>query len=127
MRFQPIRATAAIFFAVLILLAGGASAHHSAAAYDVEKIVAITGVVKVFRWKNPHTLVSLAVTGDDGTVVIWQIEGNGASNLVRAGWRRSMLTVGESVTIHANPMKNGEPGGRLRGATLADGSLVGEK
>jgi len=110
-----------------LLLTAGAAAHHSAAAYDIEKNVAISGVVKSFSWRNPHTLISLAVTDEKGTVVIWKFEGNGASNLVRNGWKRSMLKVGDHVTIHANPMKNGKPGGRLQGATLADGSLVGQK
>ncbi len=113
--------------AVYLLLPGSTHAHHSAAAYDIEKNVAVTGVVETFRWKNPHTLVSLAVTDEDGNVVIWNFEGNGASNLVRNGWKRSMLKVGDHVTIHANPMKSGQPGGRLQGATLEDGTTVGEQ
>ena len=127
MKFQAARTAATASIATIILLSSSASAHHSAAVYDVEKTIEVTGIVRAFRWKNPHTLVTLAVTDDDGTEVIWRFEGNGASNLVRAGWRRSMLAVGERVTIHANPMKNGESGGRLQGATLADGSLVGQK
>jgi len=107
------------------LLLATADAHHSAAAYDVEKTIEVTGTVTEFRWKNPHTLVRLAVTDAHGVVVIWNFEGNGASGLVRNGWRRSLLAVGQHVTIHANPLRNAAPGGRLQGVTLADGSLVG--
>jgi len=111
----------------LMFAAGFSFAHHSAAAYDVETTVEVTGIVKTFRWKNPHTLVTLIVTGEDGTDVEWNFEGNGASNLVAAGWKRSMLKVGESATIIANPMKNGNAGGRLQGIALADGTIVGDK
>lgn len=127
MSFERNQSIAIVGIAVGLLMTSGAAAHHSAAAYDIEKNVAVSGVVKSFSWRNPHTLVSLAVTGKDGSVVIWKFEGNGASNLVRNGWKRSMLKVGDHVTIHANPMKNGNPGGRLQGATLADGELVGQK
>lgn len=127
MSFKQIRSMATVGVAVCLLISISVDAHHSAAAYDIEKNVAVTGIIKSFRWKNPHTLISLEVTDADGTVVIWKFEGNGASNLVRNGWKRSMLKVGDRVTIHANPMKNGEPGGRLQGATLTDGSLIGEK
>jgi len=127
MVLKLVRSVTAVAVAVFSLLPGSTYAHHSAASYDIEKKVAVTGVVETFRWKNPHTLISLAVTNEDGSVVIWNFEGNGASNLVRNGWKRSMLKVGDHVTIHANPMKNGEPGGRLQGATLEDGTTVGEK
>ena len=113
--------------ASIVVFAGTALAHHSAAAYDVEMTTTVTGIVKAFRWKNPHTLVTLTVTDEDGSAVDWNFEGNGASNLVRNGWKRSMLKVGETATIHANPMKSGEPGGRLQGITLPDGSVVGAK
>ena len=113
--------------ALLLLLTGAAFAHHSAAAYDVETTIEVTGVVKTFRWKNPHTLVTLIVTGEDGTEVSWNFEGNGASNLVAAGWKRPMLVVGESATIIANPMKSRKPGGRLQGIELPDGTIIGDK
>lgn len=127
MNFERVQSVATIGIVVTLLTTTGAAAHHSAAAYDIEKNVAVSGVVKSFSWRNPHTLVSLAVTDGDGSVVIWKFEGNGASNLVRNGWKRSMLKAGDHVTIHANPMKNGKPGGRLQGATLTDGSVVGQK
>ncbi|NOX68225.1 MAG: hypothetical protein GXP15_03490 [Gammaproteobacteria bacterium] len=127
MSFERNQSIAIVGIAVGLLMTSSAAAHHSAAAYDLEKNVAVSGVVRSFSWRNPHTLVSLAVTDKDGSVVIWKFEGNGASNLVRNGWKRSMLKVGDHVTIHANPMKNGHPGGRLQGATLADGELVGQK
>ena len=127
MRFErkPGIVTAAV--ALLLLVTGAAFAHHSAAAYDVETTIEVTGVVKTFRWKNPHTLVTLVVTGEDGVEESWNFEGNGASNLVAAGWKRTMLIVGESATIIANPMKSGQPGGRLQGIELPDGTVIGDK
>jgi hypothetical protein len=126
-RFERKLGIAAAAVALLLLVTGASFAHHSAAAYDVETTIEVTGVVKTFRWKNPHTLVTLVVTGEDGAEVSWNFEGNGASNLVAAGWKRSMLIVGESATIIANPMKSGNPGGRLQGIELPDGTVVGDK
>ena len=45
--------------------------------------------------------------------------------MVREGWRRSMLKIGDQVTIHYNPLRNGQPGGILQGADLADGQFMG--
>ncbi len=100
-------------------------AHHSAARFDTKATIEITGVVREFAWKNPHAWIKLDVTGKDGKVVRWEFEGNGATYLLRTGWRRSTLELGKSVTIIGNPLKSGEPGGRFFGAKLTDGSTAG--
>jgi hypothetical protein len=38
--------------------------HHSNVAFEVNKIITLTGVVTEFRWVNPHTWIGLSV--DDG-------------------------------------------------------------
>ena len=34
-----------------------AFAHHSPAAFEAQKTVTLTGVIKEFRWQNPHTWI----------------------------------------------------------------------
>ncbi|SUZ83704.1 uncharacterized protein METZ01_LOCUS36558, partial [marine metagenome] len=109
----------------LFLLAFNANAHHSSAAYDRETVLKISGVIQEFRWKNPHSHIKLEVSSEDENNIIWNFEGGGATTMVREGWRRSMLKIGDQVTIHYNPLRNGQPGGILQGADLADGQFMG--
>ena len=44
-----------LVLAGVLLAATPASPHHSNVAYEVTKVITITGVVKEFRWVNPHT------------------------------------------------------------------------
>jgi hypothetical protein len=41
-----------------------------------------------------------------------------------AGWRRSTLKPGDTVTIVAHPLSDGQPGANLVKATLADGTTL---
>ena len=52
--------------AVLMLVATGASAHHSAAGIDQTKTVTVVGVVKEFKWANPHSWIDVDVTDEQG-------------------------------------------------------------
>ncbi len=53
---------------VLAGLAGGAAvdAHHSFAMFDQSRMVTLHGVVKDFRWSNPHVFIQLVAGGRRG-------------------------------------------------------------
>ena len=61
--------------AVLALPAVPALAHHSNSAYQVDKIITLTGTVKEWRWMNPHTWLYLTVKDANGKDQEWAIEG----------------------------------------------------
>ena len=44
-------------------------AHHGSAAFDTGKEVTLKGTVKEWVYSNPHCLLRLDVTGEDGQVV----------------------------------------------------------
>ena len=44
--------------------------------------------------------------------------------MVQAGWRKSTLKVGDSVTIVGRPLKDGRPGVQLLRAILADKTVL---
>ena len=46
----------------MLMVATTAWAHHSGAGVDRTRTVTITGVVKEFRWTNPHSWIDLEVT-----------------------------------------------------------------
>ena len=44
-----------------------AHAHHSSAMYDTKRLVTLRGVVKEFRWTNPHVSMIIETdTSDNG-------------------------------------------------------------
>jgi hypothetical protein len=99
-------------------------AHHSGAGVDRTKTVTVTGVIKEFRWTNPHSWIDLEVTDAKGTAV-WSIEMNPPPFLIRGGWRSSTLKPGDKVSVTLNPIRTGEPGVIFVSVALPDGRVLG--
>ncbi|MFO1503546.1 MAG: DUF6152 family protein [Steroidobacteraceae bacterium] len=108
-----------------LLLAAPALAHHSSAMFDASKEVQIKGVVKVFKFENPHVNIVVTVPGDKpGTGTDWYIEAASVRGLAMAGWRRSTLKPGDVITVVGRPLRDGQPGASLVRAILADGTTL---
>ncbi len=106
-----------------LALAAPAAAHHSYAMFDRDKDLALAGAVKEWRWTNPHTFMVLIVPKAGGPDAEWRIEGQSTEVLRLKGWNRDMVKVGDKVTVHIKPLKNGTNGGQLAGVTAADGQV----
>jgi hypothetical protein len=112
----------------LLSAASAAVAHHSFdAEYDSKKPFTITGFVTKVDWLNPHAFVSIDVK--DGTSVkIYRIEMGPPYALVRGGWKRDTLKVGDRVTVvNAAAAKDGSNAGGSMPTTamvLADGQKL---
>ena len=117
------RARAFRLAGAMLLVVSAAWAHHSGAGVDRTRTVTITGVVKEFRWTNPHSWIDLEVT-DKGAATVWSIEMNPPPYLVRSGWKASTLKAGDKVSVTLNPIRTGEPGGIFVSVTLADGRVL---
>ena len=103
------------------LITSPALAHHSTAMYDQSKTVELKGVVKAWLYTNPHSLLSISVKNASGTVEEYNFEANGPGYLVRNGWKRDSIKVGDTVTVQVNPLRDGRAGGNLVEVTLPDG------
>jgi hypothetical protein len=103
-----------------------AGAHHSAAGVDQTKSVTISGVLKEFKWANPHSWMDIEVTGDTGQTKLWSVEMTAPAYLARAGWTSKTVKPGDKVTVTVRPMKNGDPGGLFVNITLPDGRVLGQ-
>lgn len=115
------------FILMLVALTVAASqprAHHSAAAYDESKTMQIAGEITRLQWRNPHVIVRIEVTDEDGNTAQWPLETAGISRLVRDGWTKDLLAPGTIVKAELHPTKRGVPGGILRWVTLADGRVL---
>jgi hypothetical protein len=98
--------------------------HHSNVAYEVTKVITITGVVKEFVWSNPHTWLHVIVDDGQGGKVEWACEGRAPGILLRAGWTRNSLKPGETVTVDMSPAKNGSKTSIIARVTKADGTIL---
>jgi hypothetical protein len=100
---------------VVLVLLGGAprTAHHwLSASFDASRPFTLTGVVATFSWTNPHVALSLDVTDPaSGAVVRWMMDMGSPSSLVRLGWTKSMVTIGETVVVEGIPSRDGRPVG----------------
>ncbi len=109
----------------IVILAAPLLAHHSfAAEYDEKKPVTLKGVVTKVEWSNPHARFYVDVTDDKGNVTNWNLELASPNVLVRNGWKRNSLQVGDAVEVSGSQAKDGSNMANARAVTLSDGRKV---
>jgi hypothetical protein len=107
----------------LFLASTAIRAHHSfSAAFDATRPVEVTGVVTAVRIENPHAWFYVDVTDAKGQVTNWGFEGNTPTSLVRAGYKRDSVKVGDKVTVKGVRARDlSAPRGAVREIILSDG------
>src|SRR5947208_1421775 len=87
-------------FSMMIVNVKPVTAHHSFdAEYDSKKLATVTGVVTKLDWINPHAYVFLDSRDESGTVKSFRIEMGPPYALVRGGWKRDTVKIGDKVTV----------------------------
>jgi hypothetical protein len=103
----------------IILTSGPAIAHHSfAAEFNAQTPLNLSGVVTKIEWMNPHTYFYMDVAGADGAVVNWGMEMGSPNGLMRQGWTRNTLKVGDEITVEGSQAKDGTNVGNARVVVL---------
>ena len=122
------RAKLAVAIAGLALLTGSGAtyAHHSfAAEFDANKPFKFTGKVTKVEWMNPHTFFYLDVVDEETKKVTnWGVEMGSPNILMRNGWRRDSMKIGDVVTVTGSRAKNGSTLGNARSVTLSTGKQL---
>ena len=117
---------------VMFAFAPFAKAHHSFAVHFVaDELVEVKGVVKEFRFSNPHGVLLFTVIDENGNEVEWRAETNSPNMLRRRGWEKDSLKPGDRITIKGFPARKKphymrishvliEGGGELKAQAKAD-------
>jgi hypothetical protein len=83
-------------------------AHHSFyAEFDADKPIKVTGAVTKVEWENPHAWFYVDIHDESGKTTNWGFELGSPNLLIRAGWVRSTLKIGDMVTVEASRAKSG--------------------
>jgi len=119
------KSIASLLAALLLIAALPVLAHHSfQAEFDTSKPVTLKGVVTKVEWMNPHAWFYIDVTTADGKLEHWQCETGAPIELLRRGWRKNDLKIGDQVSVEAYRAKDSTNTVSARVVTFPDGRKV---
>lgn len=92
----------------MVLASTSMQGHHSfLAEFDPKKPITLTGPVTKIEWANPHIFLYLDVKDTAGASANWAIEMGNPLALIRLGWTRNDIKVGDVVTIEGSLARDG--------------------
>ncbi len=95
--------------------------HHAfTAQYDVDQPIEFTGIVAKVEWMNPHAYFYVNVEEEGGEVTYWAAEMGSPASLMRRGWHRNSMKIGDVVTVEGSRAKDGSALMNARSIVLAE-------
>ena len=110
MNLQSCLRSVSLAVAGFVVAAPLSLAHHGDAGRYTESVTTVTGTVVEFQFINPHSLLTIVVTDENGETVEWHGELGPPNSLEnRWGWDRNTFQVGDVITMTGRSLKNGGP------------------
>jgi len=118
--------TRTVLAVLLAATVGGAAvAHHSfASEFDAAKKLKLSGTVTKVEWRNPHTYFYVDVKGDDGAIHNWAMELGSPNVLMRRGWTRDSLKIGDQVTVEGARARDNSYKANANSVVMGDGKRL---
>ena len=97
-------------------------AHHAfAAEFDAQRPVKLKGTVAKVEFINPHSWIHIDVTGADGKVINWGVEGGSPNALLRLGFTKDALPIGTEIVVDGYQAKDSSTRAVGKDLTFTDG------
>ena len=111
-------------FAVAAVAAPALAHHAFASEFDEKRPLKLEG--KVTKWEliNPHSWIHIDVTGPDGKVTEWMIEGGSPNSLFRNGFTKNSLPAGTEIVVEGYQAKDGANRAVGKDLTFKDGKRL---
>ena len=85
-----------------------ATSHHAfASEFDINKPVSLEGPVIRMEWTNPHAWLFMESENEEGSTREWAVELVGINDLLRLGWGRDRIEVGDVISVQGFGARNG--------------------
>ena len=109
---------------LLIFLTTSGQAHHSyVAEFDPDSPATIEGVVKEVWFKSPHVRYYITVI-EDGKEVVYDTRGLTPVKLMRQGWTKKTIQVGDKVKLYGHLGRANKHIISIIDITLEDGRVL---
>ena len=116
---MKIKAVVVVVGVGLLLTMRPVVAHHAfAAEFDADKPITLTGAVTKIEWTNPHVWFYIDVTDERSKATNWGLEMGSPNGLMRLGWTRNSMKIGDVVTVEASLARDGSNHANARAVIL---------
>ena len=106
-------------------LTGPARAHHAfAAVFNGQDAVEISGTVVKLEWMNPHAWFYVDVENGNEAKTQWAFEMGSPNGLIRRGWSRKTLRIGQKVKVSGYRAKDGTRMASVKNVVFADDTVL---
>ncbi|MCZ0953858.1 MAG: DUF6152 family protein [Rhodospirillaceae bacterium] len=96
-------------------------AHHSMAEFDRDVTLELEGELVDVLWRNPHVLLWLSTTDENGAETTWELESNAVSAQRRRGITGDLVQAGQRVRVAGSPSTRRDTYLQVHNVLLPDG------
>ena len=88
---------------VCIVTSAPVMSHHSRSLFHFDKNMTVEGKVTYNRWRFPHVYFEIETINENNKAETWLIESGSPKSLIKQGWEKDSIKIGDSVVVVGNP------------------------